>query len=218
LEFPNTAYYLPVIYGMLGIKVEKLGDMEQVLKKCKGILPPPVREDHPLPYLAPALDAGMATFFAEECIEAIRYLEQPDFYLRGEDITDTNIWLEIFMKQRRSFEAKNFLRQAEKETIFLTDFSLYSIGISLFDSKQFETFLKFAEDIMVRGAVGLIRNEMMDLEKMALVLRSLDCNHALVVHGEDGLDEVTITKKTQVCELKDGSIKNYFISACHTDS
>ena len=26
--FPNTAYFLPVIYGMLGTKVEKLGDME----------------------------------------------------------------------------------------------------------------------------------------------------------------------------------------------
>jgi acetyl-CoA synthase len=91
--FPNTAYYLPVIYGMLGIKVEKLGDMEQVLKKCKTILPPPVREEHPLPYLAPALDAGMATFFAEEIIEAIRYLEQPNFYVRGEDVSDSNIWL-----------------------------------------------------------------------------------------------------------------------------
>jgi acetyl-CoA synthase len=57
--FPNTAYYLPVIYGMWGMKVEKLGDMEPVLKKCKAVLPPPVREVHPLPYLAPALDAGM---------------------------------------------------------------------------------------------------------------------------------------------------------------
>ena len=77
--FPNTASYLPVIYGILGIKVEKLGDMEPVLKRCKSLLPPPVREKHPLPYLAPALDAGMATFFAEEIIEAIRYLEQPKF-------------------------------------------------------------------------------------------------------------------------------------------
>jgi len=91
--FPNTAYYLPVIYGMLGIKVEKLGDMEQVLKKCKSILPPPVREEHPLPYLGPTLDAGMVTFFAEEIIEAIRYIEQPDFYTKQEDITDDNIWL-----------------------------------------------------------------------------------------------------------------------------
>jgi acetyl-CoA synthase len=91
--FPNTAYYLPVIYGILGNKVEKLGDMEAVLKRCKSILPPPVREEHPLPYLAPALDAGMATLFAEELIEAIRYLEQPDFYIQGEDPTDSNIWL-----------------------------------------------------------------------------------------------------------------------------
>ena len=91
--FPNTAYYLPVIYGILGIPVEKIGDMEPVLKKCKSLLPPPVRENCPLPYLAPALDAGMATFFAEEIIEAIRYLEAPEFYTKQEDITDSNIWL-----------------------------------------------------------------------------------------------------------------------------
>jgi len=91
--FPNTAYYLPVIYGILGIKVEKLGDMEPVLKRCRFLLPPPVREEHPLPYLAPALDAGMATLFAEELIEAIRYLETPDFYTKQEDPADSNIWL-----------------------------------------------------------------------------------------------------------------------------
>ncbi|MGD9116222.1 MAG: acetyl-CoA decarbonylase/synthase complex subunit alpha/beta [Dehalococcoidia bacterium] len=91
--FPNTAYYLPVIYGMLGDKVEKLGDMEPVLKRCKSLLPPPVREVHPLPYLAPALDAGMATLFAEELSEAIRYLETPDFYTKTEDPVEGNIWL-----------------------------------------------------------------------------------------------------------------------------
>jgi len=102
--FPNTAYYLPVIYGILGIPVEKLGDMEQVLKKCKVMLPPMVRENHPLPYLGPALDAGMLTFFAEEIIEAIRYLEQPDFYTKQEDPTDSNIWLgaadDIILRKR----------------------------------------------------------------------------------------------------------------------
>ena len=102
--FPNTAYYLPVIYGILGEKVEKVGDMERILKRCRTLLPPPVREEHPLPYLAPALDAGMATFFAEEIIEAIRYLEQPDYYLTGEDISDSNIWLgaadDVIMRKR----------------------------------------------------------------------------------------------------------------------
>ena len=91
--FPNTAYYLPVIYGILGIPVEKLGDMESVLERCRLLLPPPVMENSPLPYLAPALDAGMATFFAEEIIEAIRYLKEPEFYTQQEDPSDDNLWL-----------------------------------------------------------------------------------------------------------------------------
>jgi len=102
--FPNTAYYLPVIYGILGMKVEKLADMEKVLQRCKTLLPPMVKEQHPLPYLAPALDAGMATFFAEEIIEAIRYLEQPDFYTKQEDPEDGNVWLgaadDIILRKR----------------------------------------------------------------------------------------------------------------------
>jgi len=102
--FPNTAYYLPIIYGILGEKIEKLGDMEPVIKRCKSLLPPLVKETHPLPYLAPALDAGMATFFAEEIVEAIRYLEAPDFYVPGEDVSPDNIWLgaadDVIMRKR----------------------------------------------------------------------------------------------------------------------
>ncbi|MDD5487324.1 MAG: CO dehydrogenase/CO-methylating acetyl-CoA synthase complex subunit beta, partial [Dehalococcoidales bacterium] len=37
--FPNTAYFLPVIYGILGIQVEKLSDMETVFDKCFKMLP-----------------------------------------------------------------------------------------------------------------------------------------------------------------------------------
>jgi len=50
------------------------------------------------------------------------------------------------------------------------------------------------------------------VEKMALVLKGLGSQHALVVHGEDGLDEITVTGKTTVCELKDNSLKTYTIS------
>jgi acetyl-CoA synthase len=102
--FPNTAYYLPIIYGITGIPVRTLGDMEQVLKLCRRLLPPPVREKVHLPYLAPALDAGMATFFAEEIIEAIKYLENPNVYVHGEEPTEDNIWLgaadDIILRKR----------------------------------------------------------------------------------------------------------------------
>jgi len=49
------------------------------------------------------------------------------------------------------------------------------------------------------------------VEKMALALKELDCRHALVVHGEDGLDEITINGQTQICEMRDGSINTYSI-------
>lgn len=93
IGFPNTAYYLPIIYSMTGVPVARIQDMEKVFDLCRKLIPPPVREKTPLPYLAPALDAGMATFFVEEFIEAIRYLEDPNCYVTGEDPTDDNIWL-----------------------------------------------------------------------------------------------------------------------------
>ena len=79
VAFPNTGYYMPIIYSMTGRAVEKLADFEQVLaEEVKPLLPEPVDEDMWLPYLGPALDAGMATLFAEEIIEACKYLIGPN--------------------------------------------------------------------------------------------------------------------------------------------
>ena len=104
IGFPNTTYYLPIIYGILGIPVKTLRDAKGVLDKCKKLLPAPVSDKVWLPYLAPALEAGMATFFAEEIIEAIRYLENPDFYTKGENPLPDNIWLgaadDVIMRKR----------------------------------------------------------------------------------------------------------------------
>ena len=91
--FPNTAYYLPIIYGVTGLKVERLDDIAPVIERCHKMLPSPVDENQPLPSLAPALNAGLATLFAEEIIEAIRYLETPDFYTRMEDTMPESPWL-----------------------------------------------------------------------------------------------------------------------------
>ena len=49
-------------------------------------------------------------------------------------------------------------------------------------------------------------------EKIAKVLSSLGSKRAFVVHGSDTLDEVTITGKTRVSELKSGRVRSYYVS------
>ena len=49
-------------------------------------------------------------------------------------------------------------------------------------------------------------------EKMIQVLSRLGCGHALVVHGEDGLDEMTLGGPTLVYELEEGDIRSYRVT------
>jgi len=96
IGFPNTAYYLPIIYSLLGMKVETLADAEPVMKRCRELLPPHVKKDCHIPYLGPLLDAGIAAIFAEEIVEAIRYVEEPDFYqpsVEDPDLDNGKLWL-----------------------------------------------------------------------------------------------------------------------------
>ena len=50
------------------------------------------------------------------------------------------------------------------------------------------------------------------LEPMARVLRTLDSEKAWIVHGNDGMDELTITGISHVAELKDGEIRTFEIA------
>ena len=95
VKLPNTAYYLPVVYGMTGYKVEKIGDMTTVIKKCRELLPEVPAENCWLPYLGPGLDAGMAACFAFDVEEALKYLEDCPYLPMKEDPeeTDADIWL-----------------------------------------------------------------------------------------------------------------------------
>ncbi len=58
--------------------------------------------------------------------------------------------------------------------------------------------------------IGVFSNDW--LEPLAETLKQLGNNHVLVVHAEDGLDEISIATKTHVAELKDGQIKHYEIT------
>jgi anthranilate phosphoribosyltransferase len=46
---------------------------------------------------------------------------------------------------------------------------------------------------------------------MARVLQNLGSTEVMVVHGMDGLDEITVADRTKISHLKDGKIRTYFI-------
>lgn len=50
------------------------------------------------------------------------------------------------------------------------------------------------------------------VEPLAEVLKALGSNHVLVVHSEDGMDEISIAAPTKVAELKNGEITTYTVT------
>ncbi len=89
VAFPNTAYYLPTILGMTGKTVEKIGDLQPVMKQARDMLHPIPAASKWTPYLGETLDSGMATLLAAETIEAVRFAYKlqpepmPGFKLAG---------------------------------------------------------------------------------------------------------------------------------------
>lgn len=55
--------------------------------------------------------------------------------------------------------------------------------------------------------VGVYSSDL--VEKVAEALRLLGLRRALVVHGMDGLDEITITGATKIAEVRDGAVRKY---------
>ena len=47
---------------------------------------------------------------------------------------------------------------------------------------------------------------------MAMAMRELGATHVLVVHSEDGMDEVSLAAPTHVCELKNGQLLEYVLT------
>jgi len=48
-------------------------------------------------------------------------------------------------------------------------------------------------------------------EPLARVLKNLGVKGAFVVHGEDGLDEISLSARTRITQLKEGKIRTYYI-------
>jgi anthranilate phosphoribosyltransferase len=108
---------------------------------------------------------------------------------------------------------------------------IQEIGFGFMFAQTFHPAMRFAgplrREIGIRTVFNILgpltnpagaRNQVIGIadgalgEKMARVLQQLGCQHALIVHGEDGLDEISIAAPTQIWELKADGIQNYTVT------
>jgi anthranilate phosphoribosyltransferase len=61
-----------------------------------------------------------------------------------------------------------------------------------------------------RQVLGVYSDHLVDV--LARVLTALGSEHALVVHSRDGLDEISLSAPTHVCEAHEGSVRSYQIT------
>ena len=108
--------------------------------------------------------------------------------------------------------------------------SIHEIGVGFMFAPNHHSAMKHAapvrRELGVRTLFNLLgpltnpagaKNQVMGVFRkdlcypLAEALKSLGANHVMVVHGGDGMDEITITTETHVAELKDGGIIEYAI-------
>jgi predicted nucleic acid-binding protein len=72
-------------------------------------------------------------------------------------LIDTNILLEIFLQGERSPEAKRFLRITPFSNIYVTDLTIYSIGLALFKADKQDAYIQFLNDLFNNGEVWRVQ-------------------------------------------------------------
>ena len=78
-------------------------------------------------------------------------------------LVDSNIILEFLLDQERADEARIFLQSSPSQSLFITEFSLYSICLSLTRRRLDETLLRFLDDLD-NGEVNIVRLLPQDLK------------------------------------------------------
>jgi hypothetical protein len=110
-------------------------------------------------------------------------------------LLDSNLFLELLLDHDKADAVERFLRTRPREELYISEFSLYSVGIVLFRRKQFEIFAGFLNDLVVKGGVGLLRLSVEDMGEMAAVARrfNLDFDDAYqyVVAEKHGLEIIS---------------------------
>jgi hypothetical protein len=130
-------------------------------------------------------------------------------------LVDTNIFLEMLLDQEKAAEAASLLDNEGGHTLFISDFTIHSIGLLLFRHKRQEAFSHFINDVLFVSGLTPVS---LGLEEMPFVVASsrnyrldfddayqyaLSARMGLTVVSYDGdFDRTDRTRKTPAGILK----------------
>jgi predicted nucleic acid-binding protein len=78
-------------------------------------------------------------------------------------LVDTNVWLERLLDQEKSEITSDFFNLIPTDELFVSDFSIHSIGVILSRLKKYEVFETFIDDLFVNGQLEQLTLDPIDL-------------------------------------------------------
>ena len=78
-------------------------------------------------------------------------------------LVDTNVWLERLLDQEKSVIASKFFDLITTDSLFVSDFSVHSIGVILSRLKKYDIFETFINDLFINGQIELLSLDSSDL-------------------------------------------------------
>jgi predicted nucleic acid-binding protein len=78
-------------------------------------------------------------------------------------LVDTNIWLEQLLDQEKSAIVNHLFKLLPAENIFISDFSLHSIGVILSRLSKLVVFEQFIDDLFINAQIEILTLDPADL-------------------------------------------------------
>ncbi len=88
-------------------------------------------------------------------------------------IADTNIWLELLLGKEKAKQVIQMLQIIPLNNLYISDFSLHSIGVILDRHNKHQEFNDFINDILIKGKTKLIKLSATEFKKLLFYYKKL---------------------------------------------
>ena len=113
-------------------------------------------------------------------------------------LLDTNIILEYLLDQKNADEVETFFRKRSPDEMYLSEFSLYSLGIICSKRGKNNAFLAFVDDAIISSGLRILRLDIQDYVKMVQIQEKfgLDFDDAYQYRVADKFDLTIVSYDT----------------------